>query len=79
MTHKRQVRHGVERHAFGGRHGSRIRKKNVEKKIFGIQFFEKNFYEVSKKDGRDLTSVKNSQKYGYRADNGFRVRKIHKC
>ena len=50
--------------------------------MFGIQFFEKNleknFYLVSKKDARDLTSVKNSKKDGYRADNGVRVRKIHK-
>ena len=49
--------------------------------MFGIQFFEKNletnFYVVSKKDARDLTSVKNFKKDGYRSDNGFRVRKIH--
>ena len=39
--------------------------------MFGIQFFE------TKKDARDLTSVKNAKKDRYRADNGFRVRKIH--
>ena len=38
---------------------------------------KKNFYELSKKDARDLTSVKNFKKDGYRSDNGFRVRKIH--
>ena len=47
-------------------YGSTILKS--EKKIFGIKFFEKNvetnFYVVSKKDG-------------YRADNGFWVKKIH--
>ena len=60
-------------------YGSTILKS--EKKIFEIKnVWNKifcNFYVVSKKDARDLSSVKNSKKYGYRADNGFRVRKIH--